>query len=1210
VKKLAHLIIILLGGAYPAYSQFIFQKTFGGSSNEEIWSVKPTSDGGYILAGQTSTYGPLGTDPRNYFLIKTDLAGNTVWTRTLGSLNQREFWKGILQTSDGGYLASGIHTPPAAGTWDEGVVQKLDAGGNQTWISYYGGGFDDEVTKSVQLTAGIGYAHTGLTENWGTNVPNLHVQITNTTGGLSTTRVLSGAGLDNGQDIQQTTDGGLIVGGLTNSIGPGGFNMLLAKFNFAFIPSFGLNTTWYTAIGGPGDEMCFSTRQTTDGGYILCGYTNSYGAGAQDIMVVKTDGLGTVSWARTIGGTANDWGWTARQTSDGGYIIAGYTESFGQAGRNAILTKLSSTGTHQWSKTYGGTGFDQFYEAEIRNGNTGFVAAGSSNSFGAGAQEAYMVVTDNNGVCGCNEVTVIPTVNNISPTSTTTGLTSTTGGGTVSYSMTASTPSPTMTCQCTDYRPPIEIQGSTQACANTPGLKYYFTPLPGVTSYSWSAMNATINSTSGDTVFITTGTTNARIFLRTNFGTCSDFYLDTIDITVDQIDVNITTSDSLLCIGDSTLLNTVTTGNQGTVSYAWMPAGSGASINVGPLANTNYTVTATDAWGCTSTDAIPVAVFTYPLVDIGNDTLYCDVPNVVLNAGNPGANFLWSTSAVTQTINAAVTDTYWVDVTTNGCTTRDSIDLRIGVTPTILVVANDTLCIGDSTHLSASATGGTLPYTYQWNTALGNNPNGNVSPTTTTNYVVTVTEWNGCQSSDSILVRVFPYPVVDLGNDTLQCGSAGPITLDAQNPGASYSWNTGAGTQTINVNTTNIYWVDVTANTCTTRDSISVAYSTDPLVTIIGDSAICNGETTVLTGNATAGILPYSYSWTGGGTNPTLSVSPTVNATYTLTITDSAGCSGSDDIQVTVTDYPIVFLGNDTVICAASSYLLDAGNPGFSYQWQDASSAQTYNASATGIYWVDVTNNNCTTRDSISVAFDTFPTVDLGPDQWICQGENVTLDATTTNATYNWSTSEATGQISVNSPGLYWVAVSKCYTTFYDSVTLQLDTFDVALLSVDNPYCGSSDGSISVQPGGGFPVYTYAWPGQTDSAATLANIPAGTYTVIVTDAEGCTGSLTVDLACDVPDVIISQLVTPNADGRNDTWIIQNLVNFPNNTVVVFNRWGNEVYRSAPYQNDWDGKSNSSLSIGSDYLPSGTYFYVVDLDGDGSNVRTGYLEFYR
>jgi gliding motility-associated-like protein len=137
----------------------------------------------------------------------------------------------------------------------------------------------------------------------------------------------------------------------------------------------------------------------------------------------------------------------------------------------------------------------------------------------------------------------------------------------------------------------------------------------------------------------------------------------------------------------------------------------------------------------------------------------------------------------------------------------------------------------------------------------------------------------------------------------------------------------------------------------------------------------------------------------------------------------------------------------------------------------------------------------------------------------------------------------------------------------------------------------------------------YLWTsGTSGTNPALTNISDGVYIVEATDSVGCRKTLNIPVVCTTPTIVITQLVTPNADGKNDTWIIQGINNFPQAKVTVYNRWGNEVYNSAPYNNDWDGKSNSGISLGNDYLPAGTYYYVVDINGDGSDVKSGYLEF--
>lgn len=1200
--------------AQVMYGQLVFQKNYGGPSDDVGTTIIAESNQTYFITGNTLTYGT-GGGALDMIYFKTDPGGFLNSPITYGTNGLRERARGIYKTSDGGYLITGDHT--VSGANDAVFVHKLDNTGAQQWVSYFGNTGDNECMSGMQIPLTNFYAIFGFSNEYGSagtiGTNNSYYRILDNTGANNTIRYLCGTQTEYAQDGVHTATAVYYCGG-TNSIGAsigGGFDGLVASYT-----GIGNTLNWYRSIGGTGNDELFNIESTPSAGGVICvGKTASFGAGGEDIFVVKLDASGNLTWARAIGGGNNETAWSVIVTSDGNYLIAGTTSSSGSGGGDAFLIKINTSGNLVWAKTYGGANFEQFNSVAERPNGLGYAAIGETSSFTNGGKDIYLVATNSTGSSGCNEANWTPTFTNItgSVTIATTGLVEHTAGTNVpAITYTTTTPSPNTTCRCSGALPNLEIQGPTQVCRNQSGLNYYVNSIRGVSNYTWTVNGGSVTPNPGDTsITVNSGTgPSLQIIVSTNLGNCTDFRIDTIMVTVDQIAVNITTADSLLCIGDNTTLNASAVNNQGAVLYTWTPAGSGSSISVSPGSNTNYTVTATDSWSCTATDVIPVSVFSYPVVNLGNDSLYCDVVAVPLNAGNAGATYSWSTSQSSQTINVSTSNTYWVDVTMNGCTTRDSINLLIGTSPVVTIAGSDTTCMGDGEVLTANHTGGTAPYTYVWANSVGTTQSVNVNPATNTTYSVTVTETNGCTGTATLLVRVFSYPVVNLGNDTLQCGSAGPVTLNAQNSGATYDWSTGATSQSIMVNTTNVYWVDVTMNTCTTRDSIQVSYSTNPVVTISGDSAICNGESTTLTGNPTGGTLPYNYDWNTGGSNAAETVSPATNTTYSVVVTDQVGCTGTSSVLVQVTNYPVVYLGNDTIICSGNPLVLDAGNAGFSYNWQDGASTQTYSATSTGTYWVDVTNNNCTTRDSIDLNFDTYPVVNLGADQWICQGEDVILTAANTNATYTWSTGATTDQVTVNTEGIYWVGVSKCYTTVYDTVQLDLDTFSVAVVSYTQPYCGSSNGSITVNPVGGFASYLYAWSSVTDTTATISNITDGTYIVTVTDAEGCTATLSILLDCSVPDIIITQLVSPNGDGKNDTWIIQNILNFPNNTVTINNRWGNEVYKSTGYQNTWDGTPNTGLSIGNDVLPSGTYFYIIDLNGDGQDIRSGYLELQR
>jgi hypothetical protein len=336
-----------------------FAKTYGGTGNDRASYVLQTSDGGYIVVGDT---GSLGADSVDIFLVKTDANGNIIWAKTYGGIVD-EYAHSVLQTSDGGYIVAGETHSFGAG-WHDVLLIKTDANGNVIWAKTYGG------------------------TSW-----------------------------DVARSVQQTSDGGYIVAGYTDSFGAGGPDFFLIK-----IDANG-NISWAKTYGGTYSDWARSVQQTSDGGYIVAGYTLSFGAGYEDIFLIKTDANGNVQWAKTYGGTSGDLAYSVHQTSDGGYIVAGTTGSFGAGGDNFFLIKTDANGNIIWAKTYGGTDWD--YASSVhQTSDGGYIVAGYTLSFGAGIWDAFLIKTDANGNIGsCSIVrNVIPTVNTVSPTVTTPSL--------------------------------------------------------------------------------------------------------------------------------------------------------------------------------------------------------------------------------------------------------------------------------------------------------------------------------------------------------------------------------------------------------------------------------------------------------------------------------------------------------------------------------------------------------------------------------------------------------------------------------------------------------------------------------------------------------------------------------------------------------------------------------------------------------------------
>ncbi len=200
-------------------------------------------------------------------------------------------------------------------------------------------------------------------------------------------KTFGGSGGDHAYSIQQTSDGGYILAGDTNSFGAGGCDFWLIKTDANG------NTVWDKTFGGSEDDWAHDVQQTSDGGYILAGITYSYGAGDRDAWLIKTDVNGIKQWDKTFGGSGGDGAFSVQQTSDGGYILAGYTNSYGAGNEGFWLIKTDANGIKQWDKTFGGSGSEEAWSVQ-QTSDGGYILAGGTNSYGTGDYDAWLIKTD------------------------------------------------------------------------------------------------------------------------------------------------------------------------------------------------------------------------------------------------------------------------------------------------------------------------------------------------------------------------------------------------------------------------------------------------------------------------------------------------------------------------------------------------------------------------------------------------------------------------------------------------------------------------------------------------------------------------------------------------------------------------------------------------------------------------------------------------
>jgi len=261
---------------------------------------------------------------------------------------------------------------------------------NPDWIKTFGGSNDEEGASVHQTTDG-GYITVGYTYSFGAGGPDIWLIKTDSNGDTLWTKTFGGPAADGGTYVQQTVDGGFVIIGTTNSFGAGNTDYLLMKTD-----SNG-DSLWFKTFGGVYNDVAFSGQQTSDNGYIIVGYNQHTGFENSDIWLVKTDSYGDTLWTKTFGGEFNELPYSAQQTSDDGYIITGYTYSYGEGNSDVWLIKTDSNGDSLWTKTFGGSS-NEAGQSVIETSDNGLIVCGYSFSFSPlGDEDIWLIKTDSDG---------------------------------------------------------------------------------------------------------------------------------------------------------------------------------------------------------------------------------------------------------------------------------------------------------------------------------------------------------------------------------------------------------------------------------------------------------------------------------------------------------------------------------------------------------------------------------------------------------------------------------------------------------------------------------------------------------------------------------------------------------------------------------------------------------------------------------------------
>ena len=980
--------------------------------------------------------------------------------------------------------------------------------------------------------------------------------------------------------------GGAYIQGYRDGLGIGSRgDAFIAKFDSSN------NLVWSTCYGGStGAESGNAITTDNFGNIFVTGTTNSSdfpvfnqgGAysqlfgGNDDVFILKFNSAGVCLWATYYGGLLSEGGEDIVTDASGNVYITGSTgsgdfptyDAGGEAyfqmvstGGEAFILKFDNTGVRKWATFYGGalggevgnslatdisgnlfitglTGSEDFplYGCAYHtNDDTGifvleFDTSGIlkwANTFANGWGAA--IATDNSGyIYVTGEVIGNGIINTVNP-----------GGGAYYQSVRGGSDDGYIL----KFAPSLKaVFDHTTVCLEDTTF-FMDKSLGLINSWRWnfddpaSEAANTSNEQHPYHIFSAPGTYNVKLII-------SDCAFDSIiiPVTVYPLPPAEAGNNVAICSGDSVILNA-----SGGGTYSWTPSTSlkfinDSIVNAGPSSTTIYIVTVTDTNGCVNRDSVTVTVNPLPGVNLSPNVPICVGDSTVLTALG-GETYTWSPeegldTTVASSVNASpsVTTTYTVTVVdSNGCINKDSVTITINPLPNANAGSDVTLCPGESTMLTAS--GGV---TYSWSPSAGlNDTTSNpvyANPAFTTDYIVTVTDVNGCRNKDTVTVIRLDSTTATTSSTPTSCSAnngSGTVTPDGVNAPYTYSWFPGGGTTaTVSDLAAGIY-------ICTVTDAGGYAYdfnvTIDNLSGLSGvlasqDSVSCNGGNDgTATVAASGGISPYSFEWSTSPSQNTATATGLTAGYHSCIIRDADNCTYLVSVSIKEPSPLVLTTSSTPDVCRTSngsaSVATLGGTPPYSYAW-DGSSAQTpdiYNLSA-GNYSITVTDKNgCTATASVNVAV--AGSLVLNIDKVIqagctgaCGGAVEITVTGTAPYSFSWNTSppQTTEDITGLCPGDYTLLATDA-DNCRDSVTViitEIEPYTVSFTAEPKEGCAPLCVSFNnTTPNTDIAVWHFG-DGELDSGAVVSYCytEPGNYSITldITDIYGCSETLTVE----------------------------------------------------------------------------------------------------
>lgn len=649
----------------------------------------------------------------------------------------------------------------------------------------------------------------------------------------------------------------------------------------------------------------------------------------------------------------------------------------------------------------------------------------------------------------------------------------------------------------------------------------------GASTYTWS------NSSNQTSVLVTPTVTTSYSITGTSAEGCVG-NTAVVNVTVNALPVVSITGTASVCAGSSAILTA-----SGANSYTWNTGSNNSVITVSPLSNTSYTAVGTNAAGCLGSAVNTLSVNSLPILGVvGNNTI-CSGSTATLNA-NGASSYTWSTASnnASIVISPLTTTSYSVSGTNSlGCVGNTAFTtITVNAIPAVVITSTNAVCAGGSINLTAGGAN-----TYTWNT--GSNANFIiVTPTANVTYTLIGMSSAGCSTLAVTNITVNANPVLNISGSTGICtGQNANLTVSGA---SSYLWNTGATTNTFvatPLNNTTYTVTGTSALGCVTTTTQLVTVQLSLSVSIVGPSAICEGQPANLSGLGAA-----SYTWNTGAVSLTIAPSPSVTTTYSV-IGTSGTCSNTASKTITVNPNPIVTITATTGICSGDSLILVAGGAN-TYNWNTGSTSNSIvvSPSVTSTYTlIGSYLTGCSKSVSDTITVYALPLLTISGNGTICLGDSTVLTANGASS-YAWNTSTTSNTILVNPIvntvySVIGTSAEGCVGNIVSDTIVVNPLPTINVLATATTICAGDSLSMTVS-GANF----YSWSnGSSDSLIMVMPNVNTSYTVTGTSAYACSSYAVASITVNALPVItiagasticLGETLSLTANGANTyTW---------------------------------------------------------------------------